>query len=182
MTCLRCIGPLMLSLFVLPAWAQPRKTVEVWGSAAIAHAAGDESFIGTPAAYGGGVAIPLTRSLAINFDVERMRAERFNPVTRVFVSPALVWRWGNERVYGFAGGGMGLQIDRSIGFLYSAVPGQQQPSATQVQSTDSGPALHGQVGVVYNPVSRLILRAGFVSHWHYVLPTSGIRFGVGYRF
>lgn len=181
MTNLRFICWLMLSAIVVPAWCQPPQA-EAWGHIGVAHAAGDESFIGDPLTYGGGVSVPLTRRLAINVDVERMRAARFNPVTRVFLSPALVWRWGSERCYGFAGGGFGVQIDRFTGFRYDAIPGQQQPSVSQVQSTEYGTTLHGQVGIVFNPVGGLIVRTEFVSHWRYVLPTAGVRIGIGYRF
>ena len=123
--------------------------------------------------------MPITRRLAVNVAVEKMRAERFNPVTRIFVSPAVVWRWGSERVYGFAGGGVGVQTDRSVGILF--VPGQQ-PSGRPVQSTEHGMTFHGQVGIVFNPVGGLIVRTELVSHWRYVLPTTGLRIGIGYRF
>jgi hypothetical protein len=181
MTYLRCIGPLMLSIIVVPAYAEPPKAVEVWGSVGVAHAAGDESFIGTPFAYGAGVSLPLGRRFAVNVAAEQMRPARFNPLTRAFVGPSLVWRWGNERVYGFAGGGVGVQIDRELRFLYDSVPGQQ-PVVSQARVTDSGPAISGQAGVVFNPVARLIVRAEVVSHWRYILPTTGVRFAVGYRF
>ena len=130
-----CKVLLLVSLTVAVGWGQPRE-IELWGAAGPARAAGDEGSIGTGVAYGIGGTFPLTRRLAFEADVLRMRAERFEPgVTRVLVSPAGVWRFGAERMYGFVGGGPGIQVDRGRALRFDFRPGQQQPSVTETSYT-----------------------------------------------
>ncbi|MGH9627752.1 MAG: hypothetical protein ACRD7E_05345 [Bryobacteraceae bacterium] len=148
------------------AWSQPRG-VEVWGNTGAARVGGDEGSLGSGAIYGAGVSLPFTRSLALEVDAQRVRAERFTPLTRIMISPALVWRFGNQRVYGFAGGGAGIQIDR----IAAAEP-----------YTDDDITLHVRGGVVVTPIGRLIVRAEVFSVWHFLLPTAGVKIGAGYRF
>ena len=165
----------------LAASAQPR-AVEVWGNIGIANAAGDEGSIGTGAIYGAGVSLPFTSRLAFETNVAGMRAERFAPVTRVLISPALVFRWGHDRLYGFAGGGLGLQIDRGEMLQFDLAPGETEPTITTRRFTDYGTALHGRAGIVAALTPKLIFRAEVFSAWHYVAPSCGVQVGAGYRF
>lgn len=156
----------ILAAASVAAWSQPR-AVEVWGNTGAARVGGDEGSLGSEVIYGAGVTLPFTRRLALEVDAQRVRAKRFTPLTRVLISPALVWRWGRERVYGFAGGGLGAQINRI------AAP----PSYTDYDAT-----LHVRGGIVISPVERLIIRAELFSVWHFFLPTAGVKIGAGYRF
>ena len=179
---MRQVTILLFGLMAANAWTQPRN-VEVWGGAGVAGAAGDEGSIGTGVAYSAGVTVPVWRQLAVEGDVLRVHAERFPPgVTRVFLSPAVVWRFGAERMYGFAGGGVGLQIDKGRTLELDFRPGQQPPLARERPYTDAGATLHGRGGVVINPGHRVLVRAELLVMWHYVLPTVGARFSIGYRF
>jgi hypothetical protein len=172
---------LMLFETCASAWSQP-KAVELWGSIGAARAAGDESWIGTGAIYGVGITVPLTRKLAFEVDLQRMRAERFNPITRVLVNPAVVFRWGSERVYAFTGGGAGVQVDTGNQLQFDLSPGQSQPVVMTRSFRESGATFHGRGGLVISPRTRMIIRADLFFMWHFVLPTAGARVGVGYRF
>jgi hypothetical protein len=161
--------------------AQPR-AVDVWGTIGVTRAAGDEGSIGSAATVGAGVTAPITEKIAVEADIQRLHAGRFPPgETRIFVSPALIWRFGGERLYGFTGGGPGLQVDRGRVLQVEPRPGQQ-PIVTESSFTNFGLSLHGRGGIVANPTGRLIVRAELFFIWHYVLPTVGARFGAGYRF
>jgi hypothetical protein len=177
----RTFALLMLAATCRSAWSQP-SAVELWGSVGIAQAAGDEGSIGTGAIYGGGITAPFTGGLAFEVDVQGMRAERFNPVSRVFVNPAIVFRWGSERVYGFAGGGAGVQVDTGEQLHFEFPPGHAEPVVTTRSFRESRLTFHGRGGLVVSPRTRLIIRAELFSIWHFVMPTAGIRFGLGYRF
>ncbi|MFB3827755.1 MAG: hypothetical protein ACE15B_13370 [Bryobacteraceae bacterium] len=149
--------------------AQPR-SVEVFGRAGFMRMGGDESSLGTGAAYGGAVLVPITRRFAVDVDALTARAARelgggSLETRRTLIHPALVFRWGNSRIYGFAGGGIGGEFTRSG-------PG----------SSDSGRLMVAKTGIVANPTGRLLLRADFYWSARYVLPNTGVTVGVGFRF
>ncbi|MEZ5394929.1 MAG: hypothetical protein R2724_19175 [Bryobacterales bacterium] len=108
----------------------------------------------------------FTRRLAVDLDVAWTHATRdFGSVGRlendlVLVTPSLVYRWGSERTYVFAGGGAGYETRES----------------------DNGLAVNAKAGVVAVIRGGLLFRADFVSAWRYVLPHVQVRAGIGYRF
>jgi hypothetical protein len=142
------------------AWSQPPRAPEVWGNVGIARAAGDESSLGSGVIYGAGASLPFTRRFAFEADIARLHADRFVPFTRVLFSPAIVARWGKPNLYGFAGGGVGVQHDRG----------------------HTGGTVHARGGFVVQVAPKLVLRTEVFSAWHYVMPTIGGKFGFGYRF
>jgi hypothetical protein len=190
MTCVQGDRPLLSSFAIrvlmfaaapAVAMSQPR-AIEIWGSAGAAQAAGDEGSLGSGFAYGGGIAVPFTRRLAVEVDITRFRVERFEPVTRTLISPALVYRWGTDKVYGFAGGGLGLQRDRGSFARFEMVPNQEQPLMTPLRFSDTGATLHGRGGLVIHPGAHIIVRTEFFAAWRYVMPSVGVKIGIGYRF
>lgn len=160
--------------------AQPRR-IEAWGNLGIARVAGDEGSNGSGPIYGGGIAVPLTKRLAIELDVAHIRSDRFGESKHTMLSPAVVWRWGTERVYGFLGGGLGTEATRSTGFLSTPGP-DGSPSFFPVESTNYSLTLHGRGGIVFSPYNRVFFRAEMFSSFQYVLPTVGFKGGIGYRF
>jgi hypothetical protein len=176
----RTLRIVIVAAIAAAAEAQPR-AVEVWGNIGAARAAGDEGSVGNGAIYGAGIGVPLVKGLTFELDVAGMRAERFTSVARILVSPALVWRWGSERVYGFAGGGPGLQIDRSDEVRID-FPGQPQQTVLTRRFTEQALTLHGRGGAVVRLLPRVILRAEAFAAWRFVLPTVGVKIGAGYRF
>ena len=161
--------------------AQPPRSVEIWGNVAAARVAGDEGWNGAGAMYGGGMSFPLTQRIAIEVDLSRVSVDRFGPSTHTFVSPAVVWRWGTDRAYGFAGTGLGLVANRANGYEPVFPPGQP-PAYVLHRVTEYNGTLHGRGGFVFAPVERWIIRTELFSGWQYALPTFALKIGVGYRF
>lgn len=161
----------LLCLFVsLTALAQPR-SAEIFGLGGLGRVGEDEGSLGNGPAVAGAVQVPFTRRLALDFDVAWTHATRdFGSAGRfendqILVSPSLVYRWGSEKVYTFAGGGMGFETRESAsGFR------------------DSGPALNAKAGVVATIKGPLLFRADVLSAWRFVLPHVQVRAGIGYRF
>jgi hypothetical protein len=145
--------------------AQPR-SVEVFGLGGYGRVAGDEGWLGNGFAAAGAIQAPFTRRVALDFDVAWTYATRdFGAAGRfendqVLVTPSLVYRWGSERTYAFAGGGAGYET----------------------REGDDGMALNAKAGVVTVIRGGLLFRADFVSAWRYVLPHVQVRAGIGYRF
>jgi hypothetical protein len=149
-------------------WAQPRRA-EVWANVGTARVGGDEGSNGSGFLYGAGVSAPFTRHLAVELDVARIKVDRFGPSTHTLISPALVWRWGSDRLYGFAGGGVGMEATRETGFQ-------------AFRETRYNAAVQGRGGVVFSPNNRLLVRFEAFTSFQYVLPTAGVKVGIGYRF
>jgi hypothetical protein len=148
--------------------AQPR-SVEIWGNVGGARVGGDEGSDGGGVIYGAGISAPLSRRIAVEFDVARVKVDRFGESTHTLFSPALVWRWGTERVYGFAGGGFGLESTSFVGFL-------------NAKETNYNAAVQGRGGVVFSPNNHFLFRLEAFTSFQYALPTAGVKAGVGYRF
>lgn len=178
----------VLLLLTLPLTAQPTRP-EIYGQFGVLRLAGDEGSLGSGAAYGAAAIVPFTRRWALDIDVltAKVESERPDPdlfsERRLLVAPSLVARWGTERFYGYAGGGVGLQSEFSR-FRFQTYSGSPpQPSGiVSGKGTEHGMTLHGKVGFVISPVGRLLLRADFLLPFRYVLPSVGLKLGVGYRF
>jgi hypothetical protein len=160
--------------------AQPR-SIDAWGNIGAGRVGGDEGWNGSGVMYGGGVSIPLTERIAIEADVSRISVDRFGSSSHTFVSPAVVWRWGTDRVYGFAGAGMGVVANRGTAFEPIFFPGQP-PTYVRSTATEYNATLHGRGGVVFSPAERWLVRTELFSAWQYALPSFGVKVGVGYRF
>ncbi|HBY58896.1 MAG TPA: hypothetical protein DEH78_03685, partial [Solibacterales bacterium] len=163
----------------LPLAAQAPRAVEVFGLVGASRIGGDESSLGTAAAFGGAVMVPITGAWAVDLEVSTGRATQESPIPtesfsarRTYVSPAVVRRWGGERLYGFGGGGVGLAVDRTRTTFQSR----------DFVANDSGMTLLGKFGVVAAPSERLLLRFEAGLTWRYVLPDISARVGIGYRF
>ena len=172
---------LAMMFLTAAADAQPPRSVEVWGNVGAARVAGDEGWHGGGAMYGGGVSVPLTRRIAVEADVSRVSVDRFGPSTHTFVSPAVVWRWGTDRVYGFVGTGLGIVANRTTGYEPDFLTGQSPAYVTR-RFTEYNTTLHGRGGFLVAPGERWIIRTELFSGWQYALPTFALKIGLGYRF
>ena len=186
----------LLLLFPLGALlaAQPR-AVELYGNIGVLRGGGDESSAGTAATYGGALTVPIVRKLAVDLDVQTARFERdFGPTywrdRRWLISPSLLYRFGgSERVYGFVGGGIGAELNRTVTIERNFLPGYRPPGWEEISPgvwKTSGSfnyrTLHGRGGFVYSPVPHLAVRVDLHAAWAHVLPNVGLKVGVGYRF
>lgn len=168
-----CVGSLWLSG---PANAQANRP-ELFGLAGVTRVSGDEGSLGTGVAVGGAFSLPFARHWAVDIGVSHMRSER--PVSgltllgrHTHISPALQYRRGSERLYGFAAFGAGASVtDEGSDF-----------SGTRRSETGGGLHLHGAAGFVKTLSDRILLRAEFFSVFRYVSPDLGVRAGIGYRF
>lgn len=173
--------------------AQPR-ALEVYGQAGVLGGGGDESWAGRAATWGGAVTVPLVRKLAIDLDAQAARFVRESGPTyfrtrRWLISPALLYRFGSERLYGFAGGGIGAELNRSVTIESSFLPGYQPPGWQQIspgvwKTTHSSRdrTVHARGGFVVSPVRHLVIRVDVHAGWVNVLPNLGVKLGLGYRF
>lgn len=150
----------------VPLFAQPA-TVEAFGMLGVHRVAADEGSLGTGVFYGGALAVPIHRRLAVDVDVVQGRTKReFSSSGVVFrskqtlVSPSLVARWGSDRAYFFAGGGVGGAFSDG----------------------ESGHTYVGKAGIVGAISPDLLIRADLVITFQHALPHLGTRVGVGYRF
>jgi hypothetical protein len=147
------------------ALAQPTRP-EVFGFVGMGRTGGDEGSLGSGLAAGGAVTIPFVSRWALDFDVTHLRSKRdfAGPFRweshRTHFSPAVQYRRGSERTYGFAAFGVGGTAG----------------------TTHGGWHLHGKVGIVTALTEQLLLRAEFFSVFRYVLPDAGVKAGLGYRF
>jgi hypothetical protein len=113
----------------------------------------------------------LTRRLAADLDIAFTSASRSfagapDFETRQFlVSPSLVYRWGSEKAYAFAGGGIGFDS-----------------SEIDDRFRSQGATLNAKGGVVARIRGGLLFRADIVTGWRFVLPHVQARAGIGYRF
>jgi hypothetical protein len=173
-------APGILLLCGIPALAELQRSPEVFGQAGVLRLGADEGSAGRGASSGGLAMLPITPKFAA--DVEALTAkvssagppgERFS-LRRTMVLPALVRRWGDGKVYGFVGGGVGMQLDRT--HVVSSLAG------LNFRGSDTGMTLHGKGGVVAALTPRLLVRGDALIAFRYVLPSIGLRIGLGYRF
>ena len=179
----------VLAAAFVAAAAEPPRSTEVFAQIGSMRLGGDEGSAGTAVAFGGAVTAPLTSRWALDAALATARPDAYDQppgyfsVRRLLVSPALVRRFGNQRVLGFAGVGLGLQSDNthSRHSFYAGDP-PQMTGITEVRTTQTGWTLLARVGVVGNPWSDLLVRADVELSWRYVLPNVVGRIGVGWRF
>jgi hypothetical protein len=176
------------------ALAEPPRRPEIFANVGSFRAGGDEGSLGSSVAYGGALVLPVWPKLAIDIDVQvgsvtNSFGRDTNDLRRWLVSPSLVYRFGSERVYGFAGGGLGWSHDRhrnvaEINPVFAPGPPWRDLGGGLYgfEDTESFRTIHGRAGLVANPVSKLLLRFEFYSIHQFVLPNLGVKAGVGYRF
>jgi hypothetical protein len=180
-----------LLLFAAAAWAQ-RGPVEVYGHVGLFRAGSDEGSLGQAPSFGGAVTIPLTRRLAVDFDVQTARVttrrseDDFWTSRRTLLAPSLLYRWGSATGYVFAGGGLGGERESSLTrtdrFADWYTPGppwrEVRPRVFESEHTEFSNLYHVRVGFVASPAPRLPLRVeAYFANWHW-----GLRIAAGYRF
>ncbi|HWQ56359.1 MAG TPA: hypothetical protein VN442_21915 [Bryobacteraceae bacterium] len=186
---------LLLSGLAVLLSAQPR-AVEVYAQTGVLGGGGDEGWAGRAGSWGGALTVPLVPRLALDLDFQSARFARdfgsqgsYFRTRRWLISPALLYRFGNERVYGFAGGGLGAELNRSVSIESNFLPGYQPPGWQEIspgvwKATHSSRdrTVHARGGFVISPVRHLVIRVDVHAGWVYVLPNLGVKVGVGYRF
>lgn len=173
--------------------SQPTRP-EVFGYAGGLRAAGDEGSLGSGLLWGGDVIVPLGRRLGVGIDIGTAKTERslggndFR-LRRTFWGTTLLGRWGNERTYFFAGGGVGFEHSSAVSTAGNFLPGVRPPGAEEVspgvfrfRSSETNPSLVGRAGVVHAIRGNLLLRFDLLWSQRYALPSIGGRAGLGYRF
>jgi hypothetical protein len=167
-----------LLFFALPLWCQP-KAVEVFGQIGYGNAQGDDGSFGSGIVYGGTVTLPLSSRWAVDLDAQHtrttydVRAGQTFGTRRTLVSPAILYRRGSDRVYWFAGGGLGGRIDQ----MYDRGPGQPERRVSE-----NGTAISVRTGVVGGVTKHLLVRADLYFVVAHVAPDAGAKVGIGYRF
>jgi hypothetical protein len=179
----------LLCLIAGAAAAQPRAP-EIFGHVGGFRLAGDEGWLGSGASLGGAVTVPIPiwPKWALDVDVVTARSEHEHPGPgfwsrrRTLLIPALIRRWSfTDRAIFFAGGGFGVRFDRTQSRYCSyAAPGNECQLVNASDSARDG-SLGARMGVVINPVSRLLVRGDVFTSWSHVLPDTGIRIGIGLR-
>jgi hypothetical protein len=187
---------MLVAVLGLPLCAQPRRP-EIFVNLGAFRAAGDESSLGTGASLGGSVVLPITRGFAIDIDAQLARTEPGrSPDTfklrRWLITPGLMYRWGNTRVYGFIGGGVGAELSRTFLIARNLLPDsapqgpgwiQVAPEVFEYRSPKTTElAYHLRTGFVVNPVRHLAIRTDVYTAWVNVMPNVGIKVGLGFRF
>lgn len=190
------IRPTLLLLLSAALLAAQPRAVELYGTLGLLGGGGDESSAGKAAAYGGALTVPIFRKLALDLDVQTARFKRdFGPQStyhrqkRWLISPSLLYRFGNERLYGFAGGGIGAELNRTVTIEGNFLPDYRppgweeiSPGVWKIYSNFDHRTVHARTGFVYSPLPQLAMRVDVHAAWAHVLPNLGLRIGVGYRF
>jgi hypothetical protein len=163
------------------------------------RAASDEGLIGIAPSYGGTVTIPISRRFAADLDYQTSHVTKTsNSWTELFtyetrrklVVPSLLYRFGQELVSGFIGGGIGAEWDNSTyrldsrpesRLMYPPPPrGSPEipPRVVETHTSDLRRIMSFRGGVVAFPTRHLGVRGElYMASWHL-----GARIGVGYRF
>ncbi len=177
-----------------PGFAQP-KAVELYLTGGFLKGGGDESSVGSAPCWGGALTVPLTRRLAVDIGAQNARIARERPpstyyrVRRWVVSPALLYRFGNARVYGFVGGGVGAEVNRSVTIEGNFLPDYRPvgweeigPGVWKTSNASRRNTFHVRGGFVAAPARHWVVRVDLDAAWAYVLPNVGVKVGLGYRF
>lgn len=170
------LAALFLFLLSIPAAAQPRRP-EVFGFAGAAHLSEDEGSLGNGPVFGGAVTLPFARRWAVDLDLTHFLTEREETSfrfggNRTHFAPALQFRGGGRRSYGFAAFGAGVAVSET----WSEAP------AGRFTTRDTGLTLHGRAGFVAAMTERWLFRADVFLAFRFAAPDFGVRAGVGYRF
>jgi hypothetical protein len=156
------------------------------------RAGSDEGSLGNAAVFRGAVTLPLTRRLAVAFDVQTARVTRrrsgdnFRTSRLTLLAPSPVYRGGGAHVYVFAGGGVGAEHESTLwrvdDFADWHTPGfpsrQVRPRVFETDHRELSYLSHAKAGFVVSPAPRLPVRAEtYFANWYW-----GLRIGAGYRF
>ncbi len=160
----------------LVAPAQPRRP-EVFGLAGAAHLSEDEGSLGNGPVFGGALTLPFARRWAVDLELTHFRSSRDESGlsyggNRTHFAPALQYRGGGGRSYGFAAFGAGVAASET----------RTETGAARYSYRDTGLTLHARTGFVAAVSERWLIRADAFLAFRYVLPDIGVRAGVGYRF
>ena len=171
---------------------------EVFGHVGVFRAVSDESKIGTGPSYGGVITARLGRWIAFDVDVQTGSVQRSHTASlteeisfqtrRTLLIPSLLYRFGDEELYYFVGGGVGAEF--WTGTLRQQglppPPGRLPPPGVQFapgtlhvsHSSGLNPKISFRAGFARFFTRHLGLRGdAFIAGWHL-----GARVGVGYRF
>ena len=184
------------------AQSRPGPIEEIRAPEAFVHIGGfragsDEGKIGNGISYGGALTLPFSPRLAVDLDIQTARVinmrspDNFYTTRRTLIVPSLLYRFGLERVYGFLGGGIGAELERSVyredKFRPEFRPVDQplpagwhevRPGVFELNQSDVGRITSFRGGVAAFPIPRLGLRGDvYMAGWHL-----GARIGIGYRF
>lgn len=156
--------------------AQPRKP-EVFGIVGGARLSEDEGSLGTGPVSGGALTLPFARRWAVDLDLTHFRSEREESGisfggSRTHFAPALQYRGGGQRSYGFAAFGAGIAASETW----------TETGAARDSYRDTGMTFHARTGFVAAVSERWLIRADVFLAFRYVQPDIGVRVGVGYRF
>lgn len=183
------IRTLTLILIVAGTVAAQSSAPEVFGHIGRFRLAGDEGSLGSGTSLGGTVTVPIPiwSKWAVDVDLVTAKTEHEGPGDaffrrrRTLLVPALVRRWGFQRATFFAGAGYGVRFDstRDRYCAYAAPENQCQLVDSTGSSRDG--SLGARMGLVVNPISRLLVRGDVFTSWTHVMPDAGIRIGVGLR-
>lgn len=179
----------LLLLCSAAVWAQ-RGPVEVFGHVGLFRAGSDEGKLGSAAGLGGAITVPLTRRLAIDFDIETARVtsrrseDDFWTSRRTLLAPSLLYRWGGGNSYVFVGGGVGGEHESSLTRVdvadwFPPPPWRQiRPGVFEADHREFSKLYHGRAGFVVSPAPGIPIRVEvYFANWHL-----GLRIGAGYRF
>lgn len=160
----------------LCAAAQPRK-VEVFGLTGAAHLNEDEGSLGNGPVFGGAITLPFARRWAVDLDLTHFRTGREKSGfrfggNRTHFAPALQFRGGGQRSYGFAAFGAGVAASETW----------SEHGGSRYSYRDTGLTLHARTGFVAAMTERWLFRADVFLKFRYIAPDFGVRAGVGYRF
>jgi hypothetical protein len=164
---------------------------EVFATVGYWRLGSDEGAIGHGPSYGGGLTVPVWRSLALAVDVQTgavvKPAAAWHPweyrTRRTLIVPSLVYRVGTRRGYGFVGGGVGVELERSRTRHAGRPPSGQgwrevAPGVFDLHQSDAGRRLSAAAGFAGFPTPGIGVRAEvFIASWHL-----GTRLSVAYRF
>jgi hypothetical protein len=192
-------GVLTLLLLGVPAEAQddpsgPIEAVrdpEVFVHLGRFRAGSDEGAIGSAPSYGTTVTIPISRGFAVDFDLQTSQVSRvrganaFYETRRTLLIPSLFYRFGRRVVYGFVGGGIGAEFERSTSREDNVNPNfrpvdwrEVSPGVFEVDGESTSRKTSFRGGVVVVPIPRMGVRGDvYMTGWHL-----GARIGVGFRF
>jgi hypothetical protein len=155
------------------AWS---RAPEAFVHTGVFGAGSDEGRIGKAISVGGAITVPLAWRLAADFDVQTSRLSRsmgrpedVYQTRRTLLASSVLYRRGRGSLYGYVGGGIVAEFDRST-YLRGGLPYEEQ------FNRNGTPSFRG--GIAGFPVRRLGFRADlYMAGWHL-----GARIGVGYRF
>jgi len=192
----RLAFPLLVAVVVnstgVPAKAQDRsgpiedvRAPEVFAHFEAFRGGSDEGAIGTGQSYGATIAVPISRRLTTDLDYQASTASRTNSfatelftyaTTRRLIVPSLVYRFGREAVYGFAGGGIGAELGNDI-YRNDYRPEVRSPGLgvspaiasgiVETRTSNCGSSTSWRGGVVVFPTRRVGVRGdAYLAGWH----------------